>query len=352
MRKSSGKAEFRRIAAELELAIRKGEYPERLDNIQQLMNRFDVAKQTISNALQLLRCHGIIEQHGRSGMIVDHSKLTNGVVGIIGTWEDDQKYQENYIYMQPAIVEMEKSGYSFVLLRTFSASADFLNKLELSGFAGFIFTGLALTETIAERLLKLKKPFVSTNRLPFFPDIDYVNFDTEKAVFQLASDLKDSGWKKIALLFVSNTDGYNQLLMKMWKKIKRELGLEILSCDRICHRDDLSWGENAVNYLRHIAAMPEKPEVMIHYGGYYSERIKSYKQAVPEYPLNMRIVHVAGAMEEHFNPDHIIFKNANSTELLQESFKILMERMRSPEAPKIHRLIPYNIEYLQKPDKK
>ena len=33
MRKASGKAEYRRIAAELEIAIRRGEYLDKLDNI-------------------------------------------------------------------------------------------------------------------------------------------------------------------------------------------------------------------------------------------------------------------------------------------------------------------------------
>lgn len=347
MRKASGKAEYRRIAAELELAIRHAEYGDKLDNIQILANRFDVAKQTMTNALQLLRSCNILEHHGRSGMRILRENLPSGVIAIIGRW-DNEHLQENYDYMQPVIAEFEKSGYHFVVMRVLSTSMDFLNQLELSNFAGLIFTKHALTETMAQKLADRKTPFVSITRLPLYPDIDYVNFDTESAVRTLASDLKNAGYRKIALLFPSQTEGYNQLLYKMWKKIKRQLALEILSCDKIRHQDDLSWEDNAVNYLKKLAAMPEKPEVLIHYGSYSSQRLEIYKQAVPDYPMNMRIVHVASPPGEQFDPNNVVLANVRKYELLRSAFTLLLERMRSPDAPKIHRLIPYNIEYLQK----
>ena len=137
-------------------------------------------------------------------------------------------------------------------------------------------------------------------------------------------------------------------MYKMWKNIKRQLALEILSCDKIRHQDDLSWDDNAVNYLKKLAAMPEKPEVLIHYGSYSSQRLEIYKQAVPDYPMNMRIVHVASPPGEQFDPNNVVLANVRKYELLRSAFTLLLERMRSPEAPIVHRLIPYNIEYLQK----
>ena len=347
MRKASGKAEYRRIAAELELAIRCGEYVDKLDHIQILADRFNVAKQTMTNALQLLRSYNIIEHHGRAGIHILRENLPGGVIAIIGRWRDEHT-QEYYDFVQPVINEFEKSGYHFVMIRVLSSSMEFLNQLELSNFAGLIFNTRAITETLAQKLTDRKIPFVSISRLPLYPDMDYVNFDTETAVMQLASDLKAAGYRKIALLFPSQTEGYNQLLYKMWKKIKRQLALEILSCDKIRHQDDLSWEDNAVNYLKKLAAMPEKPEVLIHYGSYSSQRLEIYKQAVPDYPMNMRIVHVASPPGEQFDPNNVVLANVRKYELLRSAFTLLLERMRSPDAPKIHRLIPYNIEYLQK----
>ena len=344
MRKASGKAEYRRIAAELELAIRRGEYH---DNIQILSERFDVAKQTMTNALQLLRSGNILEHHGRAGMQILRHNLHSGVIAVIGSW-NDAHYQENYDSMQPAIAEFEKSGFHVVVMRVLSSSMEFLSKLELSNFAGLIFTRHALTETVAEKLSSRKTPFVSTTRLPLYPNMDYVNFDTDTAVKDLARDLKNAGYRKIALLFPGRSEGYNQLLRKMWKKIKRELDLEILSCDRICHKDELTWEENAVNYFKHIARMPEKPEVLIHYGSYTPERIQLYKNIIPDYPANMRIVHVANTADQQLEPENAVFKNASGAVLLHAAFNLLVERMRSPDAPPVHRLIPYKIEYLQK----
>ena len=346
MRKASGKAEYRRIAAELEMAIRRSEYQDKLDNIQILAERFDVAKQTMTNALQLLRSCNILEHHGRAGMQILRKNLPTGVIAIIGRWTDEH-FQENYDSMQPVIAEIEKCGFNIVLMRILSSSMEFLSQLELSNFAGLIFTRHALTETVAEKLSARKTPFVSISRLPLYPDMDYVNFDTDTAVKVLARDLKNAGYRKIALLFPSSSEGYNQLLRKMWKKIKRELDLEILSCDRLCHKDELKWEENAANYFKHIDRMPEKPEVLIHYGSYTPERIKVYKSIMPDYPANMRIVHVASGEDQQLEPRNVVFKNASAAVLLHEAFNLLLEKMRSPEAPPVHRLIPYNIEYLQ-----
>ena len=346
MRKASGKAEYRRIAAELEIAIRRREYLDKLDNIQVLAERFDVAKQTMTNALQLLRSYNIIEHHGRSGMHILRKNLPTGAIAVIGRW-DEEHFQENYNHMLPVLSEMEQCGYHIVMMRVHSTSIEFLNQLELSNFSGLIFTRHALTETLAEKLSARKTPFVSTTRLPLYPDIDYVNFDTDTAVKDLAGDLKQAGYRKIALLFSSRTEGYNQLLRKMWKKIKRELDLEILSCDRICHKDDLTWEENAANFFKLIARMPEKPEALIHYGSYTAERIDTYKSIIPDYPAKMRIVHVANNVDQVCAPEDVVFKNAREAVLLRSAFNILLERMRSPEAPPVHRLIPYKIEYLQ-----
>ena len=346
MRKASGKAEYRRIAAELEMAIRLGEYTDKLDNIQILAQRFNVAKQTMTNALQLLRAQNILEHHGRAGMQILRKNLTGGVIGIISSW-DDEHFQENYDHIQAVTTEFEKSGYHVVMLRFLSSSMEFLNQLELSKFAGLIFTTRAVTESLAEKLSDRRINFVSTTRLPLFPDMDYVNFDTEEAITRLASDLKQAGYRRIALLFSSPTEGYNSLLNKMWKRIKRKLDLEILSCDRICHQDYASWSDNAVNYFKHIDLMPEKPDALIHYGSYTDERIEAYKNAAPAYPWNMRLVYVADRTRHKYDPGDVVFRNADSNQLLQAAFVLLMERMRSPEAPPVHRLIPYNIEYLQ-----
>ena len=100
---------------------------------------------------------------------------------------------------------------------------DLLNKLELSNFAGLIFTRNALTETMAQKLTDRKTPLVSTTRLPLYPDIEYVNFDTESAGKKLAADLKNAGYRKIALLFPSQTEGYNQLMMKITLPSNQEI---------------------------------------------------------------------------------------------------------------------------------
>ena len=351
MRKASGKAEFRRIAAELELEIRQGLYPERLPNLRELQERFDAAKQTLTNALSLLRAGGLAESHGRSGMKPCCDRQSAGVIGLLWQW-DDEKFQENYTRVKPFFDHMERCGFQVVLLRACSSAMAFLNNAVLPHFVGLILHGNVVTENLAVGLAARRIPFVSTSRLPLYAKIDYVNFDTDRAVETLTADLMRAGYRRIALLFASGIEGYNQLLYKMWRRIKKKLDLEILSCDKILHRDDWSWTKNAECLLTHIAAMPEKPEVLIHYGGYYEERVACYRRAADGYPFGMRLVYPATREKLcRAAPDDIVFESADSQVLLERAFPILVERMRTPDAPPIHRLVPYPIQYLQNNEK-
>lgn len=351
MRKASGKAEFRRIAAELELEIRQGFYPERLPNLQELQERFDAAKQTLTNALSLLRAEGLVESHGRSGMKPCCGRQAAGVIGLL--WPlDDENFQENYNRIKPFFDHMERCGFQVVLLRACSSAMAFLNNAVLPHFVGLILHGNVVTENLAVGLAERRIPFVSTSRLPLYAKIDYVNFDTDRAVEDLTAGLMRAGYRRIALLFSSRIEGYNQLLYKMWRRIKKKLGLEILSCDKILHRDDWSWEKNAECLLTHIAAMPEKPEVLLHYGDYCEERLAAYRRAAEDYPCGMRLVY-PGSREKlrRAASDDIVFEGADSQVLLEKAFPILVERMRTPDAPPIHRLVPYPIKYLQNNEK-
>lgn len=60
MGKASGKAEFRTIAAKLEMGIRQKVFSDRLPNIRTLQEQFDVSKQTMTRALALLQKSGIV----------------------------------------------------------------------------------------------------------------------------------------------------------------------------------------------------------------------------------------------------------------------------------------------------
>ena len=83
------------------------------------------------------------------------------------------------------------------------------------------------------------------------------------------------------------------------------------------------------------------------FAGYSPERINLYKSIVPDYPAKMRIVHVADNRQQQLEKGNVVFANARNSDLLRAAFKLLLERMRSPEAPPVHRLIPYEIKYLQ-----
>ena len=94
MGKASGKAEFRTIAAKLEMGIRQNIYSDRLPNIHFLMEHFGVSKQTMTRALELLQRSGIVTFKGRSGMIIDCSMLKKRKIALVAAWTDGRKKQE------------------------------------------------------------------------------------------------------------------------------------------------------------------------------------------------------------------------------------------------------------------
>lgn len=348
MKKASGKAEYRRIAAAMEIVIRCGIWQERLPNIQTLMKIYNVAKHPVTRALKVLQDAEIITFKGRSGMLINQAALTGGTIGLIvhSTVSEDVA-----VAIRNCWKLILKCGFQPVMVQgcNFSNSQFWQNICRQ--FDGLIFEpGMLPKEPVLNSLRKKNIPFVATQILPFYPDLDYVNFDTEKAVKTLTADLCRAGYKRIALHLSGSSDGYNDKLKFMWLKIKKEFGLEILPCDRVCFHDGWNWDKNAAIFIDRLQKMSEKPEIMIHYGALSNELRELYKSQFPEYPWNIKLVITQDKWRQcDFMPDEIIVRPADVSCLLTAAFPVLLEKMRNPDAKPIHRLISYNIEYITNP---
>ena len=348
MKKASGKAEYRRIAAEIEIAIRRGVWQERLPSLQQLMKIYDVAKQPVTLALKLLKSFNILTFGGCKGMLINRTALSGGVIGIVVRYKNnpDDLLQDS----REAMELIKQCGFQPVMIHVENYSDWNLPEDIFSRFSGLIFWQGTIREQLISFLNSRSIPFVSTNILPFSPELSYVNFDTEKAVRRLAEDFQRAGYKRIALQLSGFADGYNDKLKKMWYKIKKDLALEFLPCDRVRYHDGWDWNKNAMIFQESLQKMHPKPEVLIHYGRLPDELRKRYQECLPNYPWDMKLV----SAEDRWGnpklfPGESVIRSARTSRLLAAAFPVLLERMRNPQARPIHRLIPYNIEYITNP---
>ena len=348
MKVASGKAEYRRSAAAMEIVIRCGVWQERLPNIQTLMKIYNIAKQPVTRALKVLQDNKIITFKGRSGMLINQAALTGGTIGlIVGNTHSEDIFQS----VKGCWNLILKCGFQPVMVQGCNFSDSQFWQNICGQFDGLIFEpGMLPKEPVLNSLREKNIPFVATQILPFYPELDYVNFDTENAVRTLTGDLCRAGYKRIALHLSGYSDGYNDKLKTMWLKIKKQLGLELLSCDRVRYHDGWKWDKNAAIFLKSLQKMSEKPEVLIHYGQLSNELRELYKAHCPGYPWNIKIVSMKDKWHDcGFFPDETVFRSADVSCLLTAAFPVLLEKMRNPPACPIHRLIPYNIEYITNP---
>ena len=349
MSKASGKAEFRTIAAKLEMGIRQKVFSDRLPNIRTLQEQFDVSKQTMTRALALLQKSGIVKFKGRTGMVIDRSALKKRKIALVAAWTDGRK--KDLLSVTTAFIDtLNDMGFHVELIRGDNQQHNFFPEHVLSDFDAVILRSYLRHESAVKRFYDANIPFVCAAPLPWAPEVDSVEYDTVMAISQVAADLKKWGFKKIALLYSGNASGSTDQIYKEWHKIKKRLFLPRLSCDKVLFTDGDQWEKNAVLLLEHIKNMKEVPEVLIHFGGKFDQRMEYYRQYVPDYPFGMKVVYQESLWERcSISPEDIIIKGNMRISILTEAFCILLERLLDPAAPPIHRKVPLPVEYVQLP---
>ena len=89
-------------------------------------------------------------------------------------------------------------------------------------YCGILFLNSALSRETAERLQQMRLPFAACNRISFPPGVSYIDHDQEKHVRILLNDLLKLGYRRIGFFYSSPLQGYNELAMKIIRKVKRE----------------------------------------------------------------------------------------------------------------------------------
>ncbi|MBQ6472077.1 MAG: GntR family transcriptional regulator [Victivallales bacterium] len=244
------------ITVEIERRIRRGLYTGRLPDNGSLQNEFKVARQTMTEALRPLVGRGILRCRSlRTGLEIDTSALVTGRVLIVsGVLSADTERLQREIRLD-GFTPVYCAGLTF---------QDFRCALAELQPIGVLFMNSALTVEMANLLQKKGIPFVSCNQLPILsPAVNSIDYDLERDMRWLLEPLMKAGYRHITYFFSGRMEGYNELALKTFCKVKRSLGLPVDKCDRVLSAWNRPLRENLEGKLSAICRCKPFPEVML-----------------------------------------------------------------------------------------
>lgn len=169
-------AKFASITVDIERRVRQGSYSGRLPTTLALAEEFGVARQTITNALRPLVERGLLAPAGKRGMLIAASvPRQNSLIGIVTGLTSDEIA---FYHPEAATLELiEREGFEAMVLGLpqgyrWRDPARFFRFADQ--FAGILFAQSSLTAEISFYLDAKKVPFLSCNRLPVYPQLNYV----------------------------------------------------------------------------------------------------------------------------------------------------------------------------------
>ncbi len=334
------------LAAELEKRIQRGEYRGHLPTVRALAAEFGTTRQTVSMALRPLQRRGLVVSEGRRGLRIVPQKSRGGLIGVVATGGLGQLANDQFLKRLQQ--QLRADGYESLLV----ASSNWQGPTKICRFLGEYFTGLiftnsALTFEIAEYLDNRKIPFVSCNRLPVYPHLNYVENNWRGAIRQLAVDFAASGRRRLGLFFHGRLEGYNRLIRKEWHGIKAELGLAPLPCDDIELRYDDTTEASLEYFLRRLRGLRVDLDALLMWNGMTAGAVELLTRN-PETRLPETTVLAGVSVPGVSYPSNVcIYEDPHSYgQVVFAAYDALRELLVAPVRRRIHRILDFPIAYV------
>ncbi|MFV0401086.1 MAG: GntR family transcriptional regulator [Oscillospiraceae bacterium] len=203
---------------------------------KELGDRFDISRQTVRHALDLLENDGVIRRVRGSGTFIADGNTAPGrktmTVGVVSTYLDD--------YIFPSILQgiesvLTQEGYAIHLASTYNKAVNEARALQAmmdNGVDGLIVeptkSGLPSINMELYRQIQLRRiPLVFFNA--YYPalTLPYVALDDEQAGLLAARHLIRSGHKKVAGIFLLD-DIQGHLRYSGYTKAIAEAGMDLM----------------------------------------------------------------------------------------------------------------------------
>ncbi len=332
---------FPAISIDIEEKITKGYYYGRIPAVESLVKEYNSSRQTVTNALRPLIHKKLLIPKSNGTWINRRYRIKHGIIGIVVPVSTDTMIHH---YDFQSLVDRIQADGRDILILDISQCRFSPNMKSFFGnhFEGFIFTNSTLTVEVASYLDKQKIPFVSCNRLPVYPHLNFIDYNNTGAIGEITGNLVQAGYRDICLFFPARLEGYNDIVRKNWHHIKDELGLPISQADNFKYNWRKSAEENLQLLLKGIIHDKSWPQALI----FWSNLFKMIDLITSVLPPECLLIAPAG--EEREYPSNVILtRKPNQGKLLQEAYQLLRELMTAPGTRPRHQYIDMPISYLQ-----
>lgn len=329
------------VAAELKSRIIRRVCRRALPSVRDLAGEFGCARQTVGNAVNLLCRDGLVRPVPRSGIrIVPPRRRRLSVIGLVA--QDAPQSLLDSADVRNLLADARPDGFLIEPVR-FSERYFSPELAQRFGrrFAGLIFIYSTLTVEVANWLAERRTPFISGNRIPALPGINYVEHDNESALRSLARQLHERGYRRIGLFFPGALESYSELSMALWHRIKTEYGLPPLAVDRF----RVDWSLSPELKLRHLERFlrqsRELPEAMI----FWQDLPRGFRPL----PGMLHLYAHRNGTPLLDGPEFVAFSPAagNNRQLLRGLYEAMREMLWYPPPAPIHRAAPMELVTLQ-----
>ena len=339
---------FSTITVEIERRIRQGIYKDKLPTTLVLAEEFNVARQTMTNALRPLVEQQIIISSGKRGMLInEQASWQCGLIAIINglSLEQINFYQSLRIECRL----LEKEGFEPLILGL-PASYRFGNPARFFRFIpnnirGILFTQSSLTLDMAQYLETINVPFLSCNRLPVYPKLNYVETDDFSAIRKVIAQLTALNYRRIAFMFISHLEGYRNFIHQEWQKIVQEFDLEDMPCNYFDYNTELT-NHDLLELFSKAVHYGERPDIIVIWGCYMGENKENYQIMQELLAINVPVVTTSQLAFELYKGRNIFLMRLNSAEkLYPAAVSAMMELVMAQIKKPIHRLIPFDLVF-------
>ncbi|MFA6103348.1 MAG: GntR family transcriptional regulator [Victivallaceae bacterium] len=207
----------------IEKGIKDGLWKERLPSVRELSKELNADPATVSKAFRLLAEKGFVSIQGNKGTFITQPGkcAKHKVIGIVGMSTDNPHYFEELSAMEKTA---EASGYKVVgLVHKNDLFVKGINLLLRFPVDGYIFMYSSLSAEIAFSLRENGIPFVACNKPAGIPGVNWVDFDSEKALAKALFYLIGLGHKRIAYIdFYSTAYNFSERILNVYQKVLSE----------------------------------------------------------------------------------------------------------------------------------
>lgn len=329
---------YSQTAVELLRRIRSDVYTDRLPSMRELAAEFDIAMQTMFNAVQLLVQIGLLVPHGSGGMLIDRSKLPCGLVAI-AVYDSMPSPDISFKSLTELI---SSDGYMPIFLGVPRKHQAFVaNRLFKADIAGVMFMFSTINPEFCEVLNSQQIPFVSANVMPGVKNVNFVEKNAFDCMEQLVKLLYEKGYRKIAINLVSPLEGYLRYSSCQWRKILKKYDLPYSKYNAFLDEfpvtaDDELYENVAAEPLKNKADLPE---AVIHWSGSGIKTVKSYANTDSLLLLSKNTI-----KEEYVPENAVRFSTvSNAVQQYQELWDLLLSMLIGGAGKTVHRFI--DMEY-------